>query len=154
MQFRRGCSIRTTTQLARLIEVRNVARRTRDREIGAERVVAQRGLKEAQKLVRKRLWEVRTRSIDHRNRLLINNDSKNPSVYWDLLKKTVGTKRKKTLIPDEALFDGVVVGGDNILNVWREAFRRLSAVDGEEKRQQERIFGRNSTRTQGGRAYL
>ena len=30
-------------QLARLIEVRNVARRKRDRENGAERVVAQRG---------------------------------------------------------------------------------------------------------------
>src|SRR3569623_1505249 len=64
-------------------------------ELHNEKVVknfslGQRWLKEAQKLIRKRLWEVRTRSIDHRNRLLINNESKNPSVYWDLLKKTVG----------------------------------------------------------------
>ena len=37
------------------------------------------------------------------------------------------------LLPEEVLFDGVVVSGDKTLEIWREAFRRLTAVDPGEK---------------------
>ena len=69
------------------------------------------------------------RSIESRNRALRKSESKNPSVYWDLLKRTVGLKQRKSAIPDEVLFDGVIACGEGILDVWREAFRRLGAVD-------------------------
>lgn len=49
-------------------------------------------------------------------------------MYWNLLKKTVGVKRRAGRIPDEVLFDGVVARGDSIREVWREAFRRVFAV--------------------------
>jgi hypothetical protein len=42
-------------------------------------------------------------------------------------------KRVKTEIPSEVLFDGVIACGDSILEVWREAFQRLSAADGDDK---------------------
>src|SRR3569623_1319083 len=68
-----------------------------------------------------------------RNEALLNCKSKNPSVYWNILKRTVGVKRKKMQIPGEVLFDGVVSCGDKIREVWGEAFRRIFAVDKEEK---------------------
>ena len=119
--------------LAKLVEKRNAVHRLRDNEKEATRRAALQGeLREAQKGVRKRLAEVRTRTTASRNSALLKNNSKNPRVYWDLLKKTVGIHRKRTQIPDDALFDGVVVSGDKIQEVWKEAFRRISAVDPEE----------------------
>ena len=54
-------------------------------------------------------------------------------MYCDLLKKTVGLERKRLAMPAEVILDGVVATGDKILDVWREAFRRLFAVDHDEK---------------------
>jgi hypothetical protein len=61
-----------------------------------------------------------------------------------MLKRTVGLKRQKAAIPDEVTSDGVVASGDSILEVWKEAFRKLSALDRDEKIQKA-IFRRNST---------
>ena len=119
-------------QLAKLIEKRNAARALRDREqdLGL-RAGLQSELRELQRSVKKRLELVRERVIDRRNAALGNCRSKNPGVYWDLLKRTVGIRRKKVAMPEEVLFDGVVVCGDKIREAWREAFRRVFAVDGE-----------------------
>ena len=63
----------------------------------------------------------------------LSTATKDPRVYRDILKRTVGLRRRKVEVPDEALFDGVVVCGDKILEFWREAFRRVFAVDREKK---------------------
>jgi hypothetical protein len=110
-----------------------VVRRKRDNATAEERALAQGELREAQKRVRSRAAEVKAIVTNRRNNVLLKCNSKNPSVYWDMLKRTVGLKRKKVAIPDEVLFDGVVARGDSILEVWKEAFRKLSAVDKDEK---------------------
>jgi hypothetical protein len=121
-------------QLARLLGQRNAVRRKRDEQKeGAKRAVLQDELRELQKKVKYRLGVCRGQVINSRNKALLNCKSKNPSVYWDLLKRTVGVKRKKMQIPGEVLFDGVVTCGDKIREVWGEAFRRIFAVDKEEK---------------------
>ena len=116
-----------------MVEKRNKASRRRDELKGADREVAHAELKEAQKLVQERLVKVRERRTCLRNKTITDSESKDPRVYWNLLKRTVGLNRKKVEIPDEVLFDGVVACGDRILEVWREAFKRLGAVDGDEK---------------------
>jgi hypothetical protein len=83
--------------------------------------------------VRQRLEIVKTRDTERRNKEIQNSSSKNPRVYWDMLKRTVGLGKKKVTIPDEVLFEGVVASGDKILEVWREAFRKLYAVAADEK---------------------
>ena len=120
-------------QLAKLIELRNAARKTRDRVEGKDRASAQEELRTLHKKVRQRLEVVEARVKKRRSSEIQANSSKNPRVYWDLLKKTVGLGRKKHTLPDEVIFDGVVASGDKVLEVWREAFRRLFAVDHDEK---------------------
>ncbi len=83
--------------------------------------------------MRKRLEVVKTRDTERRNKSILANSSKNPRVFWDLLKQTVGLRRKKAAIPEEVLFEGVVASGDKIVEIWKEAFRRLTAVDVGEK---------------------
>jgi hypothetical protein len=119
--------------LAKLIEQRNAARKAKDRAEAEKRAAAQEDLKVLQRKVRQRLEVVKTRALERRNQALQSNASKNPRVYWELLKKTVGLSRKKQTVPDEVIFDGVTASGDKILEVWREAFRRLFAVDQDEK---------------------
>lgn len=96
------------------------------------RAELQKKLSELQKGVRRRLGEVRARDIGRRNVALENCLSKNPGVYWDMLKRTVGIKRRKVTMPEEVLFDGVIVRGDETREVWKEAFRRVFSVDGGE----------------------
>src|SRR3569623_55096 len=94
---------------ARLLEQRNAVRRKRDEQMeGAKRAVLQEELRDLQKKVKYRLGVCRGQVINSRNEALLNCKSKNPSVNWDLLKRTVGVKRKKMQIPGEVLFDGVV----------------------------------------------
>src|SRR3569623_1496891 len=120
-------------QLASLNEERNVARSKRDREKDSgARARLQKELSELQKSVKRRLAEGRARDIGCRNAALVNCRSKDPGVYWDMLKRTVGINRKKVAMPEEVLFDGVVVCGDSTREVWREAFRRVLSVEGEE----------------------
>ena len=106
-------------QLARLLEQRNAVRRRRDEQMeGAKRAVSQEELRELQKKVKIRLGVCRGQAINSRNEALLNCKSKNPSIYWDLLKRTVGVKRKKMQFPCEVLFDGVVTCGEKIREVW------------------------------------
>jgi len=100
------------TQLAKLIERRNVARKARDCAEAQDRATAQGELRILQRLVRQRLEVVKARGAERRNREIQVNSSKNPRVYWDLLKKTVGLGKKRLAVPDEVILDGVVTSGD------------------------------------------
>ena len=119
--------------LTKLIEHRNAARKARDREKTNGQSSAQEELRVLQRKVRQRLEMVKARDTERRNKEIQNSSSKNPRVYWDMLKRTVGLGKKKMTIPDEVLFDGVVASGDKILEVWREAFRKLYAVSTDDK---------------------
>jgi len=120
-------------KLAKLVQERNAIRKRRDRATAEERALAQSELREAQKKVRVRAAATRTLAAQRRDNVMLKCNSRNPSIYWDLLKKTVGLQRKKVALPGEVIFKGVVASGDAILEVWREAFQKLSAVDREEK---------------------
>ena len=129
-------------KLAKLVQERNAIRKRRDRATAEERALAQSELREAQKKVRVRAAQkkvrvraaaTRTLAAQRRDNVMLKCNSRNPSIYWDLLKKTVGLQRKKVALPGEVIFKGVVASGDAILEVWREAFQKLSAVDREEK---------------------
>lgn len=121
-------------QLARLLEQRNAVRRRRmEQKDDVKRATLQVELRELQKKVKTRLSLLRSQSINSRNAVLLKCKSRNPSVYWEVLKRTVGLNRKKVQIPSEVLFNGVVTCGDKIREVWGEAFRRIFAVDKEEK---------------------
>jgi hypothetical protein len=76
---------------------------------------------------------VKFQYTERRNQAIQANSSKNPRVYWDLLKQTVGLGKKKLTMPDEVLFNGVVASGDKMLEVWREAFQKLFALNSDEK---------------------
>jgi hypothetical protein len=113
--------------------VRNRIRSKRDRASAGDRALVQSELSAQQKKVRRRLEVVRSRTLEHRNKTLLDCNSKNPTVYWNLLKQAVGLRRKKVVVPEEVLFEGVVVTGDNVLGVWKEAFRRIFAIDADDK---------------------
>jgi hypothetical protein len=101
-------------QLTKLIEQRNAARNTLNRAKAENRTQEREDLRELQSLVRKRLEIVKARSTERRNLSIQVNSSKNPRVYWDLLKQTVGLRKKQVTIPEEVLFEGVVAKGDKI----------------------------------------
>jgi hypothetical protein len=62
--------------LAKLIEVRNGLRKKRDRSAAGDRALVQSELRAQQKKVKRRLDEVRARTIEHRNKTLLNCNSK------------------------------------------------------------------------------
>ena len=134
VQTRKSHTPGQDAQIARWLNQRNAVRRMRDdHNDAALRAELQDELRELQKKIKKRLGVLRGQSVNRRNASLIKCKSKNPSVYWDLLKRTVGANRKRVHIPGEVLFDGVLSCGEKIREVWGEAFRRIFAVDKEEK---------------------
>ena len=58
--------------------------------------MVQEELKVLQRKVRNRLEVVKARTKEQRNKVIQVNSSKNPRVYWDLLKRTVVCGRKNS----------------------------------------------------------
>ena len=54
---------------------------------------------------------------------------RNPKEYWNILKKVTGLHKQHKTLPDELLWEGMTIKGDRTLEVWEEAFRRLSASE-------------------------
>ena len=82
-------------------------------------------LKRYRKLAKQKEYELRMKEIKTKNERILKLRTRNPKEYWKILKKITGINIHKTL-PDELLWDGISVKGERTLEVWEEAFRKLS----------------------------
>ena len=90
-------------------------------------------LRRLRKLVKYREREVRTKEVKTKNERLLNLRSRNPKEYWNILKRVAGMQKQLKSLPNELIWNGLRIKGDRTLEVWEEAFRRLSSSSEEYK---------------------
>ena len=60
---------------------------------------------------------------------MVKQKTASPKSYWNLLKRIVGIGKRKKEIPNEAVLDGTVLHGEEVLEVWQKAFQKLGTLD-------------------------
>ena len=120
--------MRKDRDLVRGVEARN-RQRNRNRSSGEARQAANFSLKELQKRVKQQVRRTRADELTKKNDLLVKHKRSSPKSYWNLLKQIVGLGKRKNDIPNEAVMDGVVVHGDQVLETWQKAFQKLGSTD-------------------------
>ena len=112
-------------QVQDLARRKNELRKSLAKEQGEARVVVWKDYKQTKSELRKRMRWLRTQQEKLWNQTLEQLEVKDPKEFWRKLKALAGLEKSDQKLPFEMMLGLVLVGGEEALKVWKEAFQKL-----------------------------